>query len=105
MFCPKCGSILVPKKDDSKTSVCTPCGYKSSDNEKIVIKENVINDDKEIEVVEKGEIQTLPKTKADCPKCTNNEAYFWLVQTRAADEPETKFLKCVKCNHTWRDYN
>ncbi|MBI1969528.1 transcription factor S, partial [Candidatus Woesearchaeota archaeon] len=20
------------------------------------------------------------------------------------DEPETKFLRCQKCRHTWRDY-
>ncbi|MBI2108536.1 transcription factor S, partial [Candidatus Woesearchaeota archaeon] len=32
-------------------------------------------------------------------------AYFWLVQTRAGDEPETKFLRCEKCSHTWRDYD
>ena len=42
---------------------------------------------------------------AECPKCGHRTAYFWLVQTRAGDEPETKFLRCEKCGHTWRDYN
>ncbi|MEK6946569.1 MAG: transcription factor S, partial [Nanoarchaeota archaeon] len=36
---------------------------------------------------------------------SHKTAYFWLVQTRAGDEPETKFLKCEKCGHTWRDYD
>jgi DNA-directed RNA polymerase subunit M len=31
-------------------------------------------------------------------------AYFWTQQTRGADEPETRFFKCTKCSHTWREY-
>jgi DNA-directed RNA polymerase subunit M len=27
-----------------------------------------------------------------------------LRQTRAADEPETKIYRCVKCQHSWREY-
>ena len=60
---------------------------------------------KKVEVIEEGELEILPKTKARCDKCGHNMAYFWLVQTRAGDEPETKFLKCEKCGHTWRDYD
>ena len=36
-------------------------------------------------------------------KCGGKEAYYWLIQTRSADEPPTQFFKCVKCKHTWRD--
>jgi len=46
---------------------------------------------------------TLPTTEAHCPKCKNDEAQWWAKQMRASDEPETKFLKCTKCKHTWRD--
>ena len=104
MFCPKCGSILLPKKDDKKAVSCS-CGYKSASTGKLIIKEQVISHEKDVEVVDKGELQTLPKTSAECPKCGNGTAYFWLVQTRAGDEPETKFLRCEKCSHTWRDYD
>jgi len=45
-----------------------------------------------------------PKTNEECPKCKHKEAYYWLVQTRAADEAATRFFKCVKCMHTWRAY-
>ena len=38
------------------------------------------------------------------PKCDHKEAWFWTSQTRAGDEAETKFFKCTKCRHTWREY-
>lgn len=105
MFCPKCGSILLPKKEGSKKVLVCSCGYKTSKLDAVTIKETVEKKEKDVEVIDKGELETLPKTRVSCPKCGNNEAYFWLVQTRAGDEPETKFLKCTKCGHTWRDYD
>ena len=105
MFCPKFGSILVPKKEDNKKQIVCSCGYKTSEMDKIIIKEQVIKNEKEIEVVDKGELQTLPKISIECPKCKHNTAYYWLIQTRAGDEPETKFLRCEKCEYTWRDYD
>lgn len=105
MFCPKCGSILVPRKEDSKKMLICSCGYKTTQIEWATVKETVPKTEKEVEVIDKGELQTLPKTTAECPKCGNKTAYFWLVQTRAGDEPETKFLRCEKCEHTWRDYD
>lgn len=69
------------------------------------IKEKIKGADR-IEVVNPDDdLNTLPITEIECPECKNKKAYFWLVQTRAADEPETKFLKCTKCKHTWRDYS
>ena len=106
MFCPKCGSILMPKKDKNKTILTCKCGYSNKKPDEITpIKETVAKKDKGIEVVENEEEQTLPLTEVECEKCGHNQAYYWTVQTRAADEPETKFLKCEKCSHTWRDYS
>jgi len=105
MFCPKCGSILVPKKEDNKRVLACSCGYKTDKTSGATIKEITGKKSRRVEVVEHGELDTLPKTEAECPKCGNKEAHYWLVQTRAGDEPETKFLKCTKCEHTWRDYN
>ena len=104
MFCPKCGSVLLPKKEGSKRTLVCSCGYKSSNLENIKITETVNKKEKDVEVIEKN-INILPKTKAECEKCGHKIAYFWTVQTRAGDEPETKFLKCEKCNHIWRDYD
>ena len=107
MFCPKCGSILKPKVDGKKKILVCSCGYKSGDTDQVKISEKVkkeeeINNDV---VDDEKELESLPLTDAECPECGHKKAYFWLVQTRASDEPETKFLKCEKCKHTWRDYN
>jgi len=41
MFCPKCGSVLLPKKEGSKKTLVCSCGYKSSNVEQTKITENV----------------------------------------------------------------
>ena len=116
MFCPKYGSLLLPKKEGGKVVVvcrqggkivatCKVCGYKNEQGEQIKIKDEKATEEKAVEVIDEAELQTLPLTDAECPKCGHGKAHYWLVQTRAADEPETKFLKCEKCTHTWRDYN
>lgn len=105
MFCPKCGSILMPKKQKDQTVlVCGSCGYTNKKAEGLELKEEVKKKNDVIEVAS-DEDSVLPETEAECPKCKNGTAYYWLVQTRAGDEPETKFLKCTKCKHTWRDYH
>ena len=103
MFCPKCGSLLVPKQEGNKKILACKCGYTDKDIKKAKIKET-IHVEKKIEVIHK-EPETLPKIKAECPKCKHKEAYYWTAQTRAGDEPETKFMKCVKCEKIWRDYS
>ena len=104
LFCPKCGSILKPKLVDGKKIMVCSCGYKSKDTENAVLSIKSKEDTHKVDVVEKDE-EVHPTMEAECPKCGHKKAYYWLVQTRAADEPETKFLKCEKCKHTWRDYD
>ncbi|MBI2564376.1 transcription factor S [Candidatus Woesearchaeota archaeon] len=102
MFCPKCGSILVPKPDKKgKNLLSCSCGYKKKDVEEIKIKEQT-KESAQIEVVEEKEL--LPLIDAECPKCHHTKAYHWIVQTRASDEAPTRFYKCEKCKHTWREY-
>ena len=104
-FCPKCGSILVPKKVSGKYMYECSCGYSDSVDQNDKHKEEVTNK-KDIEVVdEENLIDANPLVQIDCPKCENNSAHFWLEQTRAGDESETKFYKCQKCKHIWRDYS
>ncbi|MDI3543874.1 MAG: transcription factor [Candidatus Woesearchaeota archaeon] len=107
LFCPKCGSIMVPKKDNKNSyMVCPSCGYVEK-KAKVILEEGKQKKEKKIEVIDEKESSenALPKVEMECPKCHNKEAYFWTVQTRASDEPETRFYKCTKCGHTWRDYS
>lgn len=104
MFCPKCGSILRPKDKAGKRVLYCSCGFiKNPDkNDASPELKEKVNQGKKIEVME--QIETLPKIKVTCEKCNNKIAYFWTQQTRGADEPETRFFKCTKCNYTWREY-
>ena len=104
MFCPKCGSILLPKKDGSKKILYCSCGHKDRNTQGAKITEHVEAPAKEVEIIDKDP-QPLPLISAECQKCKHKKAFYWLVQTRAGDEPETKFLKCEKCGYTWRDYS
>lgn len=105
-FCPKCKSILLPIKKANKTIMrCSSCNYRSNKKENIIIKEEIeLAKEDKIEVIDKN-VTTLPKTDAECPKCKHDKAYYWLVQTRAADEAATRFFRCTKCGHTWREYS
>ena len=50
-------------------------------------------------------IETLPTANVGCEKCGNNEAVFWELQTRSADESATRFFRCTECQQTWREYD
>ena len=105
-FCPKC-EIRLKKDNNGSVLVCPKCGY---------VKENIVKADQEkldesnsdFTVMGKDDmkiVKGLESTiKIDCEKCHNQEGVWWSFQTRSADEPETKFYRCIKCNHTWRDY-
>jgi DNA-directed RNA polymerase subunit M len=113
-FCPKCGSRLVPtpksgKKKAAVIYACPKCGYekgiKGKDAEALpkVIEHRP---QEQIAVISHQENpQTMPTIKITCPKCRHNEASWWLVQTRGADESPTQFYRCIKCGYTWREYS
>lgn len=107
LFCKNCGTILMPAKHGGKTRLrCLNCKFSTGLNkrDRIAIKEEVkLKKEDQIEVVDK-KVEILPKTKEECPKCHNMEAYYWVTQTRGADEAPTQFFKCTKCMHAWRRY-
>jgi len=103
MFCPKCGGLLKVKKEESKTIQYCSCGYSSSQKKPSTVKEKIDNTSDKIEIVEDTNVN--PLTDETCPKCGHGKAYWWLQQTRSGDEADTKFFKCEKCGHTWRDYD
>jgi DNA-directed RNA polymerase subunit M len=103
-FCPKCGSRLVPvKKAKSIVLSCPSCEYETRKPERSI---QPVKTEKENIIVigrEEQKIRTLPKMKVECPKCGHMEAFYWLVQTRGADESSTQFFRCASCGATWRE--
>jgi len=89
-------------KDGIKSFSCKKCGF-SGDPSKIKGEIKTQREKKVMRVIEEHN-DTLPKTNIECSECGNNEAYYVIRQTRAADEPSTRIYECVKCNHKWREY-
>lgn len=103
---------MVPKKVEGRTALsCIRCGYVEEGVEQArsySISTRVEHSNREKTVI-LDETVKLPKTAptvrgVECPKCGHNEAYYWIVQTRAADEPPTRIYKCTRCGSSWREY-
>lgn len=106
-FCPKCGNVLVPEKKKTKVWLyCKKCNKHYKPKKKVKFSEKINTKKREIVVIGKEEeLKELPITKITCPECNNEKAYWWMQQTRGADEPPTIFYKCTKCGYTWRSYS
>ncbi len=99
-FC-DCGGALTPSGRGKLK--CRSCGkeiQKKSDSK--MTTQNKKND---VIVIENNKPDRLPLTDKKCPKCDNKRAYWWIIQTRSSDEPPTRFFRCEKCKHTWREYS
>ena len=113
LFCPDCGTKLGLDHSGSNLNStlqykCPKCGYVKSGLSDIgkhitrkpeTAKERiVVFDEKDLE------FRTTQTCRAECPKCNNDLAHIWQVQTRSGDEGSTQFYRCTKCGHTWRLY-
>lgn len=104
-FCPDCKSLILPKKNDQGGSIYEcKCGYSEVGGDTKLSSSTNSKEVKDIEMPVDTD-NTLPICKEDCEECGNKEAYWWEIQTRAGDEPATRFFKCTKCKKTWRDYS
>ena len=90
LVCPKCEFI----KNTEDKSYVVPKAIERSPQETIAIIGK-----------EEQRLRTLPTVRVECPKCKNNTAYAWQVQTRGTDESSTQFFRCTKCNYTFREYS
>jgi DNA-directed RNA polymerase subunit M len=88
---------------------CTKCGQKkpgTQPNPKIFNGKFIDHSPKQFVAVigkEEQELNPMPTIRMDCPKCGNNTANVWLVQTRGSDESSTQFLRCLRCGFTYRE--
>ncbi len=86
--------------------ICPKCGDEQPMTEEIKIEREVKGEDKIVVIGKKEQnLRTTAQVKAECPKCGNDKASCWQVQTRGIDESATQFYRCTKCGYTWRDYS
>jgi DNA-directed RNA polymerase subunit M len=107
-FCDVCGNLLIVKNDKNKKFLyCRNCGkkFELQEGDTFLLTTKGNEKQKEVSVITHRESE-FSITKVLCPKCQNMEDAEWtLIQTRAGDEPPTRFYRCLKCGHVWREYS
>lgn len=104
-FCKNCGSLMVPKKTDSRVEMeCKKCEISEKADGDIVLKSKIRDEDRTTTVI----IESADDHSTEemvCPSCKKMRPINqWQVQTRSADEAPTTFYKCKHCQQTWREY-
>ena len=106
-FCPNCESRMKSRIEE-RILLCPKCGISTNRMESLSTRQifsgRVSESSVKILDSDKGP-DALPTTNIECPKCGNNIAFWWMFQTRSADEATTQFYRCTKCSHTWRNYS
>ncbi|WP_338729560.1 transcription factor S [Haladaptatus sp. DJG-WS-42] len=104
-FCDECGSMMHADGDEM---VCKSCGARVP-KDKAAAKSFVSTEkqtfDDVIETSEEAADEGKPTAKEECKKCGHDRAWYTIKQTGSADEPPTRFFKCMECGHRWRGYS
>ncbi len=105
-FCPECGSMMTV---EGEQWVCGSCGAtlaRDREAEAAFVSTEEQSGEELIETEEGAEFEGKPTAKdVTCEECGNEEAWYTIKQTGAADEPPTRFFKCKECGYRWREYN
>ncbi|CAL3962244.1 unnamed protein product [Diplocarpon coronariae] len=114
LFCPSCSNVLTVSMTANPTDAngeninrleCQTCPYQYLLSKRYFERKTFVRQEREDVFGGEGSWDNADKTKMQCPKdgCDGNEAAFFQVQIRSADEPMTGFYKCMTCGNRWRE--
>ena len=115
-FCEVCGELLDFEIINSKSVKCQKCGGETpleniknhfiESEEKFEFSKEWMNKLKNKEDQLRKE-QKVKKAIIDetCPKCGYGKLYYYVKQTRSADEGSTVFYECKKCKFKFNQNN
>ena len=85
-LCSECGTALV-RDSEKRCLVCLKCGAEEQMGSGIVYSRTGPEKEKIVIIgAKERSLRTMPQVKGECPRCGNRNAYWWMVQTRKADE-------------------
>ncbi|KUJ23587.1 DNA-directed RNA polymerase III subunit RPC10 [Mollisia scopiformis] len=112
LFCPSCSNVLTVSQisvEGDETPVnrleCQTCPYQYIITKRYFERRAFVRKEREDVFGGPGAWDNADKIKIQCPKdgCDGDEAAFFQVQIRSADEPMTGFYKCMTCGNRWRE--
>ncbi|CAD7928060.1 unnamed protein product [Amoebophrya sp. A120] len=104
-YCKICASVLDYSQANRKH--CQMCGWDVMIGEKESLSSAItITKEAAVKRWQKENAFTVPSGAEnyaemiqDCPKCGNDRLMFWTRQTRSADEGQTCYYQCAKCDY------
>jgi DNA-directed RNA polymerase III subunit RPC11 len=104
LFCPTCANGLVISSETGYNKwACNTCAYEFPISKQMTSRTKLKL--KEVDDVLGGDEmwKHADSTAAQCDKCNHDQAYFYQLQIRSADEPMTTFYRCASCGFRWRE--
>ncbi|KAK3330629.1 DNA-directed RNA polymerase-like protein [Apodospora peruviana] len=107
LFCPYCANLLIISRMETGGNrlECRTCPYQHPITDPLFSRKTFTHKEKDDVFGGPGAWDNAQKSKVQCPAsvCSGQEAAFFQVQIRSADEPMTTFYKCMSCGNQWRE--